>query len=153
MRFADCHPDRPHLSQGLCGACYQRQRRKKQSVFLHEREYNRRYRETHKAVISGKLKAWREKNKDYVASAKEAQRVKQKYKISLEQIAAMAEAQQHCCKICSNKRPLTVDHCHSTGVVRGLLCQQCNSVLGLAYDDQAILHNAIRYLQESLWPQ
>lgn len=41
---------------------------------------------------------------------------------------------------------LSVDHCHNTGKVRGLLCHSCNSFIGLAKDDVTILESAIRYL-------
>lgn len=42
---------------------------------------------------------------------------------------------------------LSVDHCHETGAVRGLLCNKCNTGLGYFRDQISILQNAIRYLQ------
>lgn len=39
------------------------------------------------------------------------------------------------------------DHCHLTGVVRGLLCNTCNRALGLLHDDPHILEVALAYLQ------
>lgn len=62
------------------------------------------------------------------------------------------------CKIC--KTPITqecnqkhkgrghVDHCHSTGKIRGILCHQCNVAMGLVKDDTSILQNMIGYLKE-----
>ena len=41
---------------------------------------------------------------------------------------------------------LNVDHCHSSGKIRGLLCSRCNLVLGQINDDKIILKNAIDYL-------
>lgn len=55
------------------------------------------------------------------------------------------------CAICnqtSTKR-LFVDHCHATGIVRGLLCIRCNSVIGHAVDSVDVLQLAIRYLLAS----
>ena len=42
-----------------------------------------------------------------------------------------------------------VDHCHSTNVVRGLLCSNCNIGLGKFRDSETFLSSAIRYLRES----
>tara|TARA_Y100000588_G_scaffold244854_1_gene259143 strand:- start:77252 stop:77857 length:606 start_codon:yes stop_codon:yes gene_type:complete len=70
----------------------------------------------------------------------------------------MLESQDNLCKICKihiddytstsnrNKR-FAVDHCHSTGAIRGLLCSKCNQAIGLLNDDITILQNAILYLK------
>ena len=60
----------------------------------------------------------------------------------------MIEIQKGCCKIC--KRPINkfyVDHCHKIKEVRGLLCQQCNLMLGMVKDNIKTLENAIKYLR------
>ena len=54
------------------------------------------------------------------------------------------------CEIC--KQPSTlleVDHCHSTGKVRGLLCNRCNKALGMFKDDISNFQNAITYLNRN----
>lgn len=80
------------------------------------------------------------------------------YGITLEDYELMFEEQAGLCAICNQPEtklhpasqavmPLAVDHCHSTNKVRGLLCSQCNLMLGLANDDVAKLQQAIDYLQ------
>ncbi len=57
------------------------------------------------------------------------------------------------CAICRTDTPgrqWFVDHCHTVNRVRGILCGHCNSVLGYAKDDPAILKSAIKYLGRGL---
>ena len=60
---------------------------------------------------------------------------KYKYGITLADYDRMESEQGGKCKICSTTEPKGmgrwhVDHCHSTGKVRGLLCNNCNTKLG-----------------------
>ena len=78
------------------------------------------------------------------------------YNISLEEWLTLIEQQQNRCKICSTEgtKPeggtsLVVDHCHTTGRVRGLLCNNCNTALGLFQDDGSVLESALGYLKRS----
>jgi hypothetical protein len=63
---------------------------------------------------------------------------------------AMYERQGGRCAICEQHRPkqkLVVDHNHKTGNVRKLLCLHCNTLIGYAREDIAILLSAVAYLQ------
>lgn len=56
------------------------------------------------------------------------------------------------CNICGKKkgnrgRKLSVDHCHTTNKIRGVLCDSCNFMIGLANDNPDILNKAISYLK------
>ena len=51
------------------------------------------------------------------------------------------------CSICKNTMPLVVDHCHTTGLVRGFICSACNSMLGYSRDNTKTLKAAIAYLE------
>jgi hypothetical protein len=48
------------------------------------------------------------------------------------------------------RKKLFVDHCHKTNKIRGLLCQKCNFLIGLANDSPQVLSLAIHYLREDL---
>ena len=80
--------------------------------------------------------------------------LQRKYGISLIEKVAMARAQANKCQICGhpsetpNGGSLVVDHCHTSGAVRGLLCTNCNWMLGLARDNPDVLSRAIAYLDE-----
>lgn len=71
--------------------------------------------------------------------------------VSLDRYEELLARQANCCAICatpcSSGRALAVDHDHSTGKPRGLLCSNCNNGLGRFRDDVARLANAIAYLE------
>lgn len=72
-----------------------------------------------------------------------------KYGLTAEQFQALYEQQQGLCAICRQPpgaRELAIDHCHDTGVVRGLLCTRCNLMIGYAKDRIETLRAAIHYL-------
>jgi hypothetical protein len=61
-------------------------------------------------------------------------------------------AQGGVCAICGkgDKRKLSVDHCHSTNMVRGLLCNSCNKILGLMSDNPQMLRKMADYLCQAV---
>ncbi len=70
------------------------------------------------------------------------------YGLDKNQFDVMLEKQNGMCKMCSEKivdRPV-VDHCHATGLVRGILHSNCNVLLGMAKDSTGILLKAVDYL-------
>ena len=113
-----------------------------------------------RACMTQRSRAWRAANPDrnrdnrraYERARPEVQRastLKSRYGITAADFQRMEESQGGGCAIC--RRPpargrLHVDHCHSTGQVRGLLCGPCNRMIGLAKDDPATLMSAASYL-------
>lgn len=79
----------------------------------------------------------------------------QRYGITLEEYNALNESQNGKCAICGNypsegrnkDSRLAVDHCHETGKIRGLLCQKCNTGIGLLGDTKESLLKALKYLE------
>ena len=86
--------------------------------------------------------------------------VKKKYGITKEQYESLLARQNGGCAICGEppkpgrfKTRLCVDHDHSTGNVRGLLCDRHNAALGAFGDDLAGLTKAVEYLQRAQQPR
>jgi hypothetical protein len=87
--------------------------------------------------------------------AKSKQRhLKQKYGISITDYNLLIQKQNYQCATCGTheqnckRKVLCVDHCHKTGVIRGLLCHNCNVSLGLLKDNIDIINNLINYLKK-----
>jgi len=82
-------------------------------------------------------------------------RLRKAYGITLEEYEQMVEDRNGLCDGCKEapasgyNKGLYVDHCHETGKVRGILCQQCNTALGMVRDRVETLHNLIAYLRGS----
>jgi hypothetical protein len=75
----------------------------------------------------------------------------QVYGITADEYWSIYRYQMGRCFICERatgvRKKLSVDHCHATGIVRGLLCSTCNSrVLGHLRDDISAFERAIDYL-------
>jgi hypothetical protein len=77
--------------------------------------------------------------------------LKRKYNITLEEFEIMLKKQNGVCGICKTKtklKSLAVDHNHTTGQIRGLLCENCNRGLGMFRDNTDFLQQAIKYLEK-----
>ena len=105
-------------------------------------------------------KEYRKKVKAYKSDPKNKRQTKNMalqrlFGISIEKFDKMLKEQNYVCAICFQKETnlkrenLSVDHCHKTGKVRGLLCSNCNHGIGMLKDNIGILENAIKYLKET----
>ena len=105
--------------------------------------------------------AWRrrnvEKNRAYSIKHAHSEKgqstyYKRMYGITKIQYDALMTQQGGVCAICGKTNPserkLSVDHNHTTGKVRGLLCNQCNVMLGLGGESICQLKSAIKYLEK-----
>ena len=81
-----------------------------------------------------------------------------RYGITIEEYEKIFEDQGNCCAICKGtstksmseeRTSFSVDHCHETGKVRGILCNQCNRGLGMLGDSLESLKSALTYLEKS----
>ena len=115
------------------------------------------------AVVKARVKGWQQANPERLNAYRRARRLepevkereraghlKRKYGMTIEQYDSMLEAQGGGCFICG--RPpredssLHVDHDHSTGRVRGILCFCCNNALADFQDDPSLLRKAASYV-------
>jgi len=113
-------------------------------------EFNKKWRNENKELI--KIK----KKEKYIRTSTPEKRwaghLNQRYGLTPEQYLEMVNIQNGVCKIClepSIRLRLSVDHCHTTGNIRGLLCERCNTLLGRVKDNPTILINAAQYLIDS----
>ena len=80
--------------------------------------------------------------------------LKRNYGITLDDYDRMYEQQGGCCAICGTTNPggkwnhFAVDHNHETGAVRELLCNNCNTAIGLMKDSSNLLRLAANYLDK-----
>lgn len=95
---------------------------------------------------------WQSTAKDKLMSASHRWKLKHLYGMTEDQYTAMFVAQNGKCLIClkSSTRKLTVDHCHATGKIRGLLCNGCNRSLGWMQDSPINMDRAAKYLRGEL---
>lgn len=107
------------------------------------------YRISTKERTSEYKKAYNLDKQDYIRY----KRLYDKYGVTKEWYFEQLEKQDHKCAICSCEEPrgngnvhFHVDHCHSTGKVRGLLCSSCNTALGNFKDSTELMRKAIEYI-------
>lgn len=77
--------------------------------------------------------------------------IKDQYGLTKDEYFEILDKTNGLCPICNRKinKP-NVDHCHNTGVIRGIICFQCNLGMGNFNDDIERLKNAIKYLERSV---
>ncbi len=115
------------------------------------------YRSNCKECQAAAARIWLKNNKEQTAVTKRTFNLKKNYNMTPKEYDDMMESQSGVCGICGNAESalhsngtpyrLSVDHCHTTGEVRGLLCHSCNRAIGLLKDNVDVLRKAIDYLK------
>lgn len=101
-----------------------------------------------KAPCAKCKKAPKSKGMAYCLPCKSILKRMRKYKISEKEVADLVAKP---CEICDKQLApgkMAIDHCHASGLVRGMLCQKCNVGLGYFNDSVDLLLSAIQYLLE-----
>lgn len=119
--------------KGLCDRCYSKQRRAKNP------EYQRR-------LGKARNERYHEKHPEMRAASK----LKSRYRLPHGSYDVMFARQGGKCAICLRPPPksrrLCIDHDHETGTVRRLLCNLCNSLIGMAKENPFVVARALAYL-------
>jgi hypothetical protein len=132
-------------------------------IKMSNREANQRFYQRNKEAEKARSKKWRQENPEkYKAWAEKNKEKRQaasrrfEYKLTEEQFQEKLKTQDNKCAICKQElvRPV-VDHDHSCcsqrgacgNCNRGILCQKCNTIIGLAGDSIEVLQSAIEYLK------
>lgn len=104
-----------------------------------------------KECSNGEVKTWRNHNYRHGDPSRVKAKLRhaaRQYGLTPERWHALHDAADGKCGICGKEtHDLCIDHDHQTGEIRGLLCDPCNTGLGLFKDNPVILRAAIRYLR------
>lgn len=150
--------------QGYCRECsreYRSARRLKdlEAARARDRKYRTgasraKYLATKRASYQKHKTKWKEYGRRYSRSRRRhsfERKLIREYRIDLHDYALMWVAQGCACATChvhfDETVRVCVDHCHSTGQVRGLLCDPCNKALGQVKDNPQRLRNLATYLE------
>ena len=97
---------------------------------------------------------WYKKNKERATMSSKNRTWKHKFGVTVEWYKTQLMAQNGCCAICRSDKNkgrfgtyFVIDHNHSSGKIRGLLCNTCNRTLGMFKEDPAILRRGAEYIE------
>jgi hypothetical protein len=128
---------------------------------LSEEEVKRRHKlARHKCYVNRRElelrrnREWCTSNKERRARTKRSDRLRRDYGITLDRYESMIAEQHGRCAICAciltygktDRTKAVIDHCHDTGITRGIVCVMCNGVLGYSRDSTLILTSTIEYM-------
>lgn len=134
----------------------------------YDKAYRRKYYAERKVELNKKRAVWGRANRERVRKSQRERyarckdnhfwtKLRSMYDLSKEQYEKMLVDQNGVCKVCGCKDPeskrnrgrdgLSVDHCHVTGKIRGLLCTGCNIAIGQAKESPERLEKLAAYLR------
>lgn len=117
------------------------------------KEIKRNYNNNNRIEVNIYNNNWNKNNPDRVRISRKKCKLK-KYNLTLEEYSKLVESQDNKCGICNkvftNNIQACVDHDHTTNIVRGILCRNCNYGLGLLGDNLESAINVVNYLKSRL---
>jgi len=114
--------------------------------------YQRKWNEKHREAINKQKRDYHKNNLEKDRLYRYEHHLKKSYGMSLEDKKLLLEQQNNVCKTCASplihtEKKCCVDHDHKTGRVRGILCSNCNIVLGMIKENTITLSNMIEYIR------
>jgi hypothetical protein len=132
-------------NHAICRTCYNIWQKTKYRIKVNTEEGRQKIRNSHLA--------WRRKNRLHVRKLSRNSHLKITFGITPEQYDEMCVKQNFKCAVCREKddmgKRLSIDHDHSTGRIRGLLCTKCNLALGNLKDNTESIKRLLVYLTSS----
>jgi Recombination endonuclease VII len=122
----------------------------------HHKEYHKAYHKAwyqeNKEKRTAQIAEYKSENQEKVKDFERWAAIKYKYDLTKEAWETLFDGQGQRCAMCGSDDPRSkygwkTDHCHETGKVRGILCHQCNVMLGNAEDDPQRLLAGVAYLE------
>lgn len=74
--------------------------------------------------------------------------IRKNYKVSLIEAGKLLERKRNGCELCGSKNRPHIDHCHTSGRIRGILCSGCNLAIGHANEDPNLLRKLAAYVKK-----
>lgn len=119
-------------------------------------EAQKEYYQTHRDSTLAYQREYVKNNRDKVAAWNRAGHLRRAFGISPTDYQNILEEQGSVCAICGTDKPggrfnrFCVDHSHKTGMVRGILCNDCNAAIGFLGDNPKRAYAAFKYLDSFL---
>jgi len=151
-RWRAANPDRVRALRRRAKKRYEAANPEKKRAY--QREYYRRNFERDKPRRNATSRQWRAANKERANSQARASKFRNRYGITLEDKDALLASQggkcanETCDRTDPGPRGWHLDHRHSDGFIRGVLCGHCNTALGFACDSPQILRGLADYAEK-----
>ena len=150
MKCVTCNQEKPIRAKQMCRSCYEKQLRKNNP------EYAQKQKDAYKEWRKNNAEKCKQREKDRWADKEYVKhqslykwnKLLSSYDLNQEKYDALVA---NGCELCGSTSAgaYHLDHCHETGVFRGLLCSRCNNGLGMLGDTIASLEKAIEYLKRT----
>lgn len=158
IKYCPNHPDKKARNKsGLCRNCYEKYLINSNPEYKQrQRENSKKYREAHlEECKKRELETWKKKKDtpEYKFKRKVAL-LKKNYNLTYNQFLNLLTFQNNKCFICEqhlteNDKFTHIDHNHSTGEIRGILCSQCNWFMSKIDTVKNCLENLNNYVKNN----